>query len=47
MAVFIDGKRYAKEGIMAALGVTVDGKKIVLGIEQMGYEHGGSGQPMV
>lgn len=38
VAVFIDGKRYAKEGIMAALGVTVDGKKIVLGIEQMGCE---------
>lgn len=38
VAVFIDGKRYAKDGIMAALGVTVEGKKIVLGIEQMSTE---------
>ncbi len=38
VAVFIDGKRYAKEGIMAALGVTVEGEKVVLGIEQMSAE---------
>ena len=38
VAVFIDGKRYAKDGIMAALGVTIDGRKIVLGIEQMSAE---------
>ena len=38
VAVFIDAKRYAKDGIMVGLGVTIQGKKIVLGVEQMSAE---------
>lgn len=40
VAIFIDGKRYAKDGIMIALGVTINGKKIVLGLEQIHGENG-------
>lgn len=39
VAVFIDGKRYADDGIMVALGVTLDGKKMILGIEQIHSEN--------
>ena len=39
IAMFIDAKRYAQDGIMVALGVTMDGKKIVLGIEQIHGEN--------
>jgi putative transposase len=39
VAIFIDGKRYADDGIMVALGITIDGKKIILGIEQMATEN--------
>jgi transposase-like protein len=39
VAVFIDGKRYAADGIMAALGVTITGEKVVLGIEQVHHEN--------
>ena len=39
VAVFIDAKRYAKDGVMAALGVTLTGEKIVLGIEQIHSEN--------
>ena len=38
VAVFLDAKRYAKDGIMVGLGVTIEGKKIVLGVEQMSAE---------
>ncbi len=38
VAVFIDAKRDAKDGIMVGLGVTLQGKKIVLGVEQMSAE---------
>ena len=38
VAVFIDAKRYAKDGIMVGVGVTMEGKKIVLGVEQMSAE---------
>lgn len=38
-AIFIDGKRYAKDGIVIALGVTLDGKKIIIGMEQMNTEN--------
>lgn len=34
LIIFIDAKRFAKDGLMLALGITSDGKKIVLGIEQ-------------
>ncbi len=40
VAVFVDGKRYAKDGVMVALGVTMEGRKIVLGIEQVHGENG-------
>jgi transposase-like protein len=39
IAIFIDAKRYAEDGIMVALGVTIDGKKIILGIEQIHSEN--------
>ena len=39
LAIFVDGKRYADDGIMVVLGITVEGKKIVLGIEQMATEN--------
>lgn len=37
--IFIDGKRYAKDGLLVAMGVTIDGKKVVLGIEQASTEN--------
>lgn len=40
VALFVDGKRFAQEGLMIALGITLEGKKIVLGIEQMSTENG-------
>jgi transposase-like protein len=39
IAIFIDAKRYADDGIIVAIGVTIDGKKIVLGIEQIHSEN--------
>ena len=39
VAIFIDGKRYAADGIMAALGVTMSGEKVILGIEQVHNEN--------
>ena len=39
VAVFVDAKRYAKDGIMVALGVTLEGRKTVLGIEQVHSEN--------
>ena len=39
IVIFIDAKRYAEDGLMAALGVRVDGEKFVLGIEQMHGEN--------
>ena len=40
VAIFVDAKRYAKDGIIVGLGVTIEGKKIVLGIEQIHGENG-------
>lgn len=34
ICIFIDGKRYADQGILIALGITMDGEKIILDIEQ-------------
>lgn len=34
ICIFIDSKRYAKDGLLVALGVTIEGYKIILGIEQ-------------
>jgi transposase-like protein len=39
VAVIIDGKRFAEDGIMVALGITVEGVKVVLGIEQTATEN--------
>lgn len=39
VSVFIDAKRYAKDGVMVALGVTLEGRKMVLGIEQVHSEN--------
>jgi putative transposase len=38
-AVFIDGKRFQKNGVIVALGVANDGRKFVLGIYQADTEH--------
>ncbi len=39
LCVFIDGKRYAKDGLLVAMGVSIDGIKIILGIEQSHSEN--------
>jgi len=39
VAMFIDVKRYAKDGVAVALGVTLEGQKIMLGIEQVHSEN--------
>ena len=39
IVVFVDGKRFAKEGIMISLGITTEGEKVILGIEQMSTEN--------
>ena len=39
IAVFIDGKRFAKLGVVVALGVGTDGRKHVLGIYQSSTEN--------
>ena len=41
-AVFIDGKRFIKNGVIVALGVASDGRKFVLGIFQADTENSGS-----
>jgi len=40
--IFIDGKRYAQDGLLVALGVTAEGKKVVLGVEQIHNENTGA-----
>ena len=39
VSVFIDGKAFARDGLVIALGITIDGGKVVLGIEQMNAEN--------
>ena len=39
ICIFIDTKRYAKDGLLVALGVTIGGCKIILGIEQSHTEN--------
>ena len=34
ICIFIDGKRYAKDGLLLALGITIDGRKVILDVEQ-------------
>jgi putative transposase len=39
VAIFVDAKRYAKDGIAVALGITHTGEKLILGIEQIASEN--------
>jgi transposase-like protein len=39
-AIFIDGKRFAKDGIIVSIGVTFEGKKTPLGLIQSATENG-------
>jgi transposase-like protein len=39
VAIVIDGKRFAEDGLMIALGITIEGVKVILGIEQMATEN--------
>ena len=39
VAIFVDGKRYAQDGLLIAMGVTLDGIKMILGIEQIHSEN--------
>jgi transposase-like protein len=39
VAVFIDAKRYADDGLIVSLGVTIDGRKVTLGVEQSHNEN--------
>lgn len=39
VAIFIDAKRYADDGLIVALGITMDGRKITLGVEQIHSEN--------
>lgn len=39
ICIFIDGKRYAKDGLLMALGVTMDGKKVILDIDHTSTEN--------
>jgi len=39
VAIVIDGKRFSDDGLIVALGITIEGTKILLGIEQMATEN--------
>ncbi len=39
IAIFIDAKRYADDGLMVGLGITIAGRKIILGVEQSHNEN--------
>ena len=39
VAILIDAKRYADDGLMVSLGVTMDGHKVTLGVEQIHHEN--------
>lgn len=39
VAIFFDGKSYAKDGIVIALGITTEGHKVIIGMEQMNTEN--------
>lgn len=40
IAIFIDGKRFAEYGMIVALGITLEGQKIVLGFIESASENG-------
>jgi transposase-like protein len=39
VAIFVDGKRYAEDGLLIALGITLEGVKMILGVEQLHSEN--------
>ena len=39
VVIFIDAKRYATDGLMVAVGVTMDGNKVMLGVEHIHSEN--------
>lgn len=39
IAIFVDGKRYADDGLVVAMGITLEGEKVFLGVEQMSTEN--------
>ena len=39
VALFIDGKSFAEDGIIIAVGITLDGKKVILGFIQAASEN--------
>ncbi len=39
ICVIIDGKRYAEDGLLVALGITIDGTKVILDIDQSHSEN--------
>lgn len=39
ICVIVDGKRYAEDGLLVALGITIDGVKVILDIEQSHSEN--------
>ncbi|MFT5387605.1 MAG: putative transposase [Candidatus Omnitrophota bacterium] len=39
ICIFIDGKRYCKDGILVVLGVTITGEKVVLDIPIWGTRY--------
>lgn len=47
VAVFIDGKRYSKDNIIISMGVTSDGRKAIIGIDQTNTENSKSISQMI
>jgi len=39
VAIFIDGKRFFDDGVVIAVGITIDGEKTILGLSQMNTEN--------
>ena len=39
VVLFIDGKRFADDGVMVSLGITLQGEKVILGLEQTATEN--------
>lgn len=39
VAIFVDAKRYADDGLMVGLGITTQGRKVVIGVEQSHNEN--------
>jgi len=41
VCLIVDGKRYADDGLLVAMGITIDGEKVILDIEQSHSENAG------